>query len=252
MRCSNCGWENDLGNSRCVKCDAPLNGLIIDDDMSINESESYNMLKGTVRENGLDVMNDRSDNEIGICSKCNYPYNPEMGVCPNCGNDDRNNGSIGMNFNGMNNKEHIVNTHDQDNLIQCPFCEEMVPSKFKFCANCGKPFKMGTINPWAKPQQIEKVVNCTLTPLAWENENLDAKDIQFTCESILLNRDNTDPNNSSITSKVQAILTYEDDKWYVEDKSQMQTTFKHVGKKTLLEDNDVILLGNRRFIFNKN
>lgn len=240
MRCRNCGWENDLSNSRCVKCDAPLSGPIIDDDMSLNENNNYNVLKGTVRESGLGIANDRADNEIGICSKCNYPYNPEMGACPNCGHDVND-----------NKKEPIVNTHDQDNLIQCPFCEEMVPSKFKFCANCGKPFKMGTVNPWAKPQQEEKIVNCTLTPIAYENENFDAIDIQFTGESIALNRDNTDPNNSSITSKVQAILSCENDVWYIEDKSQMQTTFKHISKKTQLEDNDVILLGNRRFIFNK-
>lgn len=250
MRCRNCGWENDLSNSRCVKCDAPLNGPIVDDDMSVNDN--YNMLKGTVREGGFGIVNNRSDNEIGVCSECNYPYNPEMGVCPNCGHKANDNSSSSTKLKNKDNKKgSVVNTQDQENLIQCPFCEEMVPSKFKFCANCGKPFKMGTINPWAKPQQEEKIVNCTLTPVAYENENFDAIDILFSGESVALNRDNTDPNNSSITSKVQAILTCEDDVWYIEDKSQMQTTFKHISKKTQLEDNDVILLGNRRFIFNK-
>ena len=110
---------------------------------------------------------------------------------------------------------------------------------------------MGTVNPWAQPQYVDEMANCTLTPIAWDNERLDSVDIQFTGDTVVLNRDNTDPNNSSITSKTQAVLSYEDGAWYVEDKSQMQTTFKHISKKTLLEDGDVLLLGNRRFIFNK-
>lgn len=253
MRCRNCGWENDLGNSRCVKCDAPLNGPIVDNEPPLNESYSHNILKGTVRENGHISVDNPESNSIGTCSKCNYPYNPGMGACPNCGYDANKGDDVNPfnNDNKRNKKDVEANSHSQKDLLQCPFCEEMVPSKFKFCANCGKPFKMGTVNPWAGLPQVEEVVNCTLTPVAWENEDLDIDNIQYTGESILLNRDNTEPNNSSITSKVQAIITYEDKKWFIEDKSQRQTTFKHISKKTQLEDGDIILLGNRKFIFNK-
>lgn len=246
MRCRNCGYENDLGNSKCIMCDSPLSGPIVDDDRSLNGDYDSGMLKGTVRENVAFFANE--DNHMGVCSKCNYPYNPEMGACPNCGYDANNNRN---NDNWVNRKEPVINTHEQESLIKCSFCEEMVPSKFKFCANCGKPFTMGTVNPWARPQQIEETVKCTLTPIAWENEIYDSSDIQYNGDSILLNRDNTDPNNSSITSKVQAILTYEDESWYVEDKSQMKTTYKYISRKTQLEDGDILLLGNRRFIFNK-
>lgn len=31
MRCRNCGWENDLGALKCDKCNAPLNGSMVDD-----------------------------------------------------------------------------------------------------------------------------------------------------------------------------------------------------------------------------
>ena len=73
--------------------------------------------------------------------------------------------------------------------------------------------------------------------------------MRFTGENIVLNRDNTDPGNPSITSRVQAELTFEDGAWYLLDKSALRTTFVHAGRKTKLEDGDVILLGNRRFIF---
>ena len=65
----------------------------------------------------------------------------------------------------------------------------------------------------------------------------------------MLNRANTDPNNQSITSKEQAVLTFEDGAWYLEDRSDQKTTYVHAGRKTRLESGDIIILGNRRFEF---
>lgn len=236
MRCRNCGWENDLGALKCDKCNAPLSGSMIDNHQySQREKESFEpILKKTVRE--CDALNDMNDN-LRRCSSCGYLYNSEMDNCPNCGGSEPDN--------------HIQKKQDDlkgENLIKCPVCHEMVPAKFNFCANCGKPFKMGTVNPWAKPQNG---ASCSLTPIAWEEENITPETIKYSGNSIVLNRDNTDPNNNSITSKEQAVLTHEDGIWYIEDKSQMQTTYLHVSKKTKLEDGAIIILGNRRFIFKK-
>ena len=66
----------------------------------------------------------------------------------------------------------------------------------------------------------------------------------------MLNRDNTDPGNTTITSQVQAELVFEDGAWYICDKSAQQTTYVHAGRKTRLEKGDIIILGNRRFEFN--
>ena len=53
MRCKNCGWPNEDNVSRCVKCNAPLQGSMIDSarqqslQASSNESEPLN---ATLRE----------------------------------------------------------------------------------------------------------------------------------------------------------------------------------------------------------
>lgn len=240
MRCRNCGWENDLGALKCEKCNAPLNGSMVDNHQSSrreDDGHSEQFLNKTVRE--CDALHDINDNLIK-CSACGYLYSSEMENCPNCGKS----GSNHLSQKSQNNNGNKIG----EGLIKCPICHEMVPSKFSFCANCGKPFKMGTVNPWAKPQNG---ASCSLTPMAWEEENLLPKTIKYSGNSIILNRDNTDPNNNSITSKEQAILTYEDGVWFIEDKSQMQTTYLHVSKKTKLEDGVIIILGNRRFIFKK-
>ena len=44
-------------------------------------------------------------------------------------------------------------------------------------------------------------------------------------------------------------LVCEDGQWYIQDKSAQHTTFIYAGEKTALKDGDVILMGNRQFIF---
>lgn len=236
MRCRNCGWENNLGALKCEKCNAPLSGSMVDRPLpSANKNVNVldEELKKTVRESTS------SDGGILVkCNKCGYLYNSDAANCPNCGDSQ-----LPQPSSSGENREQMGHN---EKLIECPNCHKKVPAKYSFCANCGRPFKMGTINPWAKPQNGAL---CSLTPIAWEEEAKTPETINYTGNSIVLNRDNTDPNNNSITSKEQAVLIYEDGTWYIEDKSQLQTTYLHIAKKTKLEDGAVIILGNRRFIF---
>ena len=90
---------------------------------------------------------------------------------------------------------------------------------------------------------------CTLKPIAWQGEGIDYAPLSYSGDKIILNRANTDPNNQSITSKVQAEIISENGEWYLEDRSEQQTTYIHVGRKTKLKTGDIIILGNRRFEF---
>ena len=74
--------------------------------------------------------------------------------------------------------------------------------------------------------------------------------ISYSGDTIVLTRSNTDPNNNSITSKEQAVLTHDGNDWFIENKSEQETTFIKVSKKTKLTAGDVIILGNRLFEFN--
>jgi|GEM_PF-750612 len=68
-------------------------------------------------------------------------------------------------------------------------------------------------------------------------------------ERVELNRDNIDPSNGTITSKVQAELSFENGRWFLIDRSEQKTTFVHVSEKTEIKDGDTILMGDRRLIF---
>ena len=88
MRCRNCGWENDLGALKCDKCNAPLNGSMVDDRQHSRREDEHSepILNKTVRE--CDTLHDTNDN-LKKCPNCGYLYSPEMGNCPNCGNSEK-------------------------------------------------------------------------------------------------------------------------------------------------------------------
>lgn len=90
---------------------------------------------------------------------------------------------------------------------------------------------------------------CTLEMVPDEGETLNAQPMKYSGKEVILSRQNTEPNNFSITSKEQAALIYNDGRWYLEDRSQFRSTFLLVAERTELKDGDVILLGDRKFRF---
>jgi len=192
------------------------------------------------------------------CPSCGYPVRPGAAVCPNCGKTlsggdgfrpgrmtpppfpERESSAEGP-------KKQPVNVRQEVKAVKkCQKCGAQMAADAKFCPTCGAPTRMGTINPWTTPQSG---AFCTLRPIAWEGEGVEHKPLTFSGTSVSLNRANTDPENQTITSKEQAILTREEGAWYVEDTSEQKTTYLHVGRKTKLSDGDIIILGNRMFEF---
>ena len=104
----------------------------------------------------------------------------------------------------------------------------------------------GTINPWAQSPKKHK---CTLTPIAQPDDEVTLAAIAFSGDKHSLNRENLDAENQTITSKEQAELTCVDGQWYICDKSSLQTTFVHAADPVALKDGDIILMGNRQFVF---
>ena len=141
----------------------------------------------------------------------------------------------------------------------CPKCGYPMREGTTVCPQCGygAPGNVGqqpvvhfqkqeTVNPYVN---LNAVHSCTLTPIARADESNVPAPQSYTGESIELNRENTDNGNMTITSKVQAQLRFENGNWYIEDKSSQKTTFVLAKEKVALKDGDVILLGNRQFVF---
>lgn len=209
MRCKNCGWENPNGLTKCEKCNTSLSGIV-------NNQPIYGTMQEAVPQaNPLNKT---------VCEAAVFPeVAPVSNVCPNCGYPMR------------------------PGVTDCPNCHQQSASQST--PSTPKQVKVtpaqGTVNPWV---QVAPANKCSLQPI--EQQGVDTPDVlKLKGDNHELNRENLDPDNQTITSKVQAQLICEDGQWYIQDKSSQHTTFVYAGEKTAIKDGDVILMGNRQFVF---
>jgi hypothetical protein len=215
MRCKNCGWPNRPEETVCTKCGSPL------------QSDSGESHESQVRSNQT-VMEEsvfgNNASQPNVCPKCGYPLRLGMKQCPNC------NSTIGV-------EEQAQSSPTQNRQVRRPTI-------------VGTQNFRGTVNVWTDGD-IGLPPSFTLSPIKRNGEKKELNDIEFEGDSASLNRDNTDPGNLSITSRTQAIISRKDGKWFIEDKSDQKTTFVQVSSSHELHDGDIILLGNRLFIFHE-
>jgi uncharacterized OB-fold protein len=237
MRCKNCGWVNPDGVTACEKCHAQL----IEQVQHNSTEPNTGRMRSTVAESY--IFDDAPNKSVPLtCPKCGYPIAANFTVCPNC------------------NCELEINS-TQTQSIMCKHCGANIGNDAKFCPQCGTPTNdviqishrlqrssMGTImSGLASGGQVN--VFCTLKPIAWQGEDIPYTPISYSGKSIVLSRANTDANNNSITSKEQAVLSYENGNWYIENRSALHTTYLRVNGKIKLTSGDIIVLGNREFEF---
>lgn len=239
MRCKNCGWENPDGQEKCEKCHGTLVDAAPEHKPTTPVSDR---MRSTVAE-GVIFDTPVHGGAPKTCPKCGYPVSDTSTSCPNC-----------------NHELQPAPTTRQ--MIKCKSCGAELDATAKFCPNCGAPTSedspkprriqrsaMGTVmgGPVSGPSSANKF--CTLRPIAWDGEDVNYNPITYSGDTIILNRANTDANNNSITSREQAILTCEDGEWFIENRSDLRTTFIRVNGKVKLTSGDIIVLGNREFEF---
>jgi hypothetical protein len=101
-----------------------------------------------------------------------------------------------------------------------------------------------------RPQRKgEKEGAFLLTPISEETGTPEGEDLAFEGNEVLLNRENTDSKNMTITSQKQAVIRREGGVWTIEDLSEYQTTFVQAARHIELQDGDLILLGNQLYRF---
>lgn len=118
--------------------------------------------------------------------------------------------------------------------------------------NQNAPHYRGTVNVYTDAPLPDLSPKFSLTPVQKINETVPPRPLEFEGQEAILNRANTDPENLSITSRQQASVSRVNGRWVISDLSDQQTTFIHPAKGHELHDGDIILLGNRLFVFKEN
>jgi uncharacterized Zn finger protein (UPF0148 family) len=223
MRCKNCGWDNPNNNVQCEKCMAPLEKHDTDTlyaagrtlpptDNAAPDKINFN---ATLHEN------------VSFCSSCGYRLRAGDASCPACGT------AAG------------TAADDMPQPLEADTAESPEAPSGSLTE---------TVNPWETTDNapLQNIPACTLTPVA---EDFPAQQspasLKYAGSEIILNRNNTDPANATVSSHEQAALICDSGEWFIEDRSRMKTTFVRPRERMKLKDGDMILMGNRRFLFGK-
>lgn len=210
MRCQFCGWDNNQGKETCEKCNKPLSSSPSKDVVSISSNQD-NHDRPTDRHVGGAFNPHETVREI--------PIGETVLKCPDCGYQ-------------LEDGECSACGYKVEKDGPSPAIEAEDPRK--------------TIRPKRKG---EKEGEFKLLPISEETGMPEGCELSFSGNNVVLNRDNTDPKNSTITSQEQASLTFENGKWSIEDKSEYKTTFVQASRKIELQPGDLILLGNQLYRF---
>lgn len=222
MKCHFCNWDNPDGKTKCEKCGHELQADVVEPSLNVHERPTVRKpadgqasnLKKTINENEFrrqkEGMNETVSEEKNMCPKCHLEL--EDGECPLCG---------------------YIENHDE------------VKQKTENKMNINKNKETQRWDPKADVVKGRFV----LTPLSGKTREPEGDPMPFAGNEIELNRENTDPDNSTITSKTQAIVTYDNGKWAISDESELRSTFVQAARKIELENGDLILLGNQLYRF---
>lgn len=182
------------------------------------------------------------------CPKCGYPLRPDVDKCPNC-KSQISGAPAPTPRPAPKPAAQPAAAQPASNPAAGGFTRQAtVMGNQPFI----KPSAVmgGTINPLTM-QQPEPEPAFTLTLQPRDGEVLADKVRDFEGKETVLNRDNLEADNNTITSRRQAVITFEDGKWYVTDNSSLHTTFVRSGNKIEIHSGDTILMGSRMFVFNE-
>ena len=244
MRCKNCGWENPANKAKCEKC---------------NTSFVDAMFEASRHTSSAFFSSDDSEphKTVDGCPECGYPIKRLEKNCPRCGHPLSNiKQDTPVNMELLPANEQLLSSDHTPEIFEptarnCTFCNTSVSETAHFCPNCGVSLtnKHQTMMPWIVTEEIQ-APECSLTAIAREGEPKNDTTLRYSGKIIQLSRGNTEPGNQTITSKIQAELNFEDDIWYLQDKSDLKTTYIYAGEKIALKAGDIIVLGNRSYVFN--
>lgn len=211
MRCMNCGWENTPERRECLKCGLPLRG---------NE----NAASGEKVSPKPPLLSIRPEMENGRKTVV-YPVAEKT----------------------AEEEERIVQP-----VMVCIQCGYPIAGGFTTCPQCGASVHRTTVCRQIRnvsDTDPQPVPSFSLAIVPEANEEIKPETLVYSGKSVILNRENTEKDNCTITTKEQAEVIFEDGHWYLIDHSELNTTYLQVNRKIELQPDDIIVLGDRRFKF---
>ena len=236
MRCKNCGYVNEKGATRCIKCNEELheapNPYVPNNDD--RRATMFNAaVLGTMMENGM-------------TPPAHQPERPEMRTVLDA--------AARIDEGGERRRPQPQPHPATSTVLEGADGQEVpVPARPQPTPNKKvKPDFGGTVNPYSRVvvEDEPQTPRCTLTLLSDDGNEAAAEPIAIEGgeELFELTRDNTNPADNTISSH-QAVLSHDEEGWHIKDASTYKTTAIVVTSRTKLKEGDIIVMGSSRFVF---
>lgn len=256
MRCDNCGWNNPDGLTKCQKCNQELKPAPNFNQTIMDPNKQHS---APVQQAGDSVA----------CVKCGYPLSAGNTYCPNCGTQVAPPSPAPA---PVSQNTKTVRVLPEELLV------ENRPEALKATVR-EIPVELLADNP--APKQIDNTKTVRVlpeellqdepaapapapvpAPVPAEPElpgfklvpmdNFDGQTPQalsFSGEKVSVDRKDIPGADSSIGEDVQVAFEYEDGQWTVSGKEGRPVVYVAASHKICLQPGDVIVVGNRRYIF---
>ncbi len=208
MRCSECGYMNEEAAAVCIKCGTKLKAT----NPSVEDKQKAPPI--TPKSEGAKTMRGKPADDAA--------WDQPMG-----------------------------NAHKADSAIRCPSCGfyplRSMPVAGNGCPNCG--YEGGSMaeaeEGTARTVKLGEMKIGENSPMIRLKDESSGKIIELSGREIPLNRQILEPGNASISGSSHAILSWEDGKLLIEDKSSNGATFVQVKGRMEIAKGDRIVLGNK-------
>ena len=252
MRCDYCGWQNADGVQRCVKCNQLLPEHIDYPEVQEKVAASYktvNPLNATVPLQGMneeEMRDNNSESAENYCISCGYPIALNSKSCPVYGAEISvaSEPKMAETQNRQSFKATVADVNAfMDGENGCP--------KAPYGGDGMRDIKeMAGSKKTVKDFRTEIVAvgrECKLVPM----DNFDglSGEVVLSDRSVVINRASIDPENLTVDENAHASFTCEDGEWFVNNLSKSRTTYVSTDRKVKLSKGDIIIIGNRRYIF---
>lgn len=268
MRCDYCGWVNENGRTRCVKC----NQILPEQNTTTVQSAREQTEESTTSESS----------DCKFCTSCGYPIATDVTNCPACNapieqpvkqtvaNPDINTKATIRDVSMAGVAQNMMRTPVNENFSAK--MKQTVRDGIGAAAIVQEVTKESNLQPSApKSEDLRKTVltvapellndelpkithcenhwECRLT--AVENFDNGNNIIHIENSPAKLSRKDIGPDNISIDENEHIGIECEDGKWYIENLSANNNTYIRVSRKMELADGDVVVIGNKKYIFTK-
>jgi uncharacterized Zn finger protein (UPF0148 family) len=262
---------NPDGAKRCVKCNQelsePIPEPVVVEEQVIEQPQviarPQSDTRATVVLQHSPEVNQQND--MPVCCACGYPLAAGATECPNCGSQVKSAASM---VQPMVESQPAVQPTPMNRTIMDVGMHPSAPSSSKpdmmrtvmdvgVVRDSNKHAAMKqTVRDFSilenldkdEPQETVAAKSCAhLEPM----DNFDGKStsIALNSDNVLLNRANVDATNLSIDVNEQARMVCRNGEWFIQNLSQTRTTYVCTSREIKLEVGDIVVVGNKRYIF---